>query len=372
MSFFKKPTHHLIFLTVLLIVVFCFWSPHQTDDGGVYQAFVEKMINNGKIDLSIPGFHGADFLAVPIYFLTGSHYAIYWLDILAALFLIWLIYFLLKEIYNNSWFGVVGAYIFVLMPFELFNALRGGHQTTFFAVTILAIFLLLKDKTWSWLLFGFSMIIRPFSVALTPFYIYKRRYKQLILSFVIPIVYVGAQYLQVGRIIIGQHPELNAEKLFSFERFFLNIIYSVQNYFSVHNFSPYNHLYNMDMVHLSPFVTFFAVLTIFYWKKYFQDHKFFYTILSSCVIAFLIPSSFYRVDLWYFGMFNVLLVVLALPALFEFKKLWPLAVFTFSYQFFYFYLSYGYLFIWPLIVFLIPVAVLGISVVYFLKKEYRI
>lgn len=364
MIIFSKPTNHLIFLTLILIVVFSFWSPHQTDDGGVYQAFVEKIVNEGKIDLAIPGFHGADFLAVPIYFVSGSSYAIYWLDILAALVALWLIYGLVKKIYQNAWFGVVAAYIYVLMPFEVFNALRGGHQTTFFAMSLLAIYFLLKNKSWSWIIFGFSLIIRPFSIALAPFYLYQKKYQQLALSFIIPIIYITAQYLQIGRVIIGQHPELTTQKLFSLERFFLNIVYSIQNYFSIHNFSPLNPLYKMDMVHVSPFVTFFVVISVAYYKNFFIDKKIFKALVSSAVIAFLLPCSFYRVDLWYFGMFNLILVLLCLPAAFEFKKIWPLAVFTFAFQFFYFYLSYSYLFVWPLVVFLIPLAILIISVVY--------
>jgi len=339
------------------------------DDGGSYQAFAEKIVKEGKIDFSIPGFHGGDFLVVIFYFFTHSPFAVYFIDILAALFIAPLIYLVAKEIYRRRMWAIMVAYISVLMPFQCFNSLRGGHITLHLFFVLLALYLLFKNKKYSWLVLGISYTIYPFSIAVFPFYFYKRQIRQLFLSFIIPLVYLVAQWLQIGKIMMGQHADLAAGGLFSLKRSFPNIIYGIQNYFSVHNFSPYNRLYQMDMVHLSPLITVLAVIGIFYFSRYFFEKKLFYTLVSFAAIAFLLPISFYRMDPFYFWLFNLALIFLALPVLEKFQRLIPLIVFTFAYQFFYFFLSYGRLFNWPYIVFIIPLAVFAVGCYYTIKLE---
>jgi hypothetical protein len=290
---------------------------------------------------------------------------------LAALVLVFLIYLVVKEIYQNEWWGVMAAYLYVLMPFEFFNALRGGHQTLHFALSLWAIYLLFRNKKSNWLVLGLAHITRPFSVLFLPFYIYKKRIKDFVLSLILPAIYVVWQYLQIGKIMMGQHPDTTVQQFFSLKRFFLNIFYGIQSYFSVHNFSPFNNLYDMDMVHLSPLIAVFAVLGIFYYKKYFIDRKIFLTLFSFTTISFLLPCLFYHLDMWYLGIFNLALIFLALPVLDQFRRFWPLVVFTFSYQFFYFFLSYKKLFVWPEIVFIIPALIFAVSLVFYLSKRSK-
>lgn len=370
-----KPKSHLIFLILLLIVCFCFWRPQQMDDGISFQRFAEVLVQQGRVDFSIPGFHGTDFLVALVYLITGSQFAVYLVDMLAALFLVPLIYLVVKEIYKKEWWGVIASYLYVLMPFEVFNALRGGHQTLHFVLSFWALYLLFKNKKYNWLVLGLAHITRPFSVLLLPFYIYKKRIKDFILSLILPVGYIVWQYSQIGKIMMGQHPGLTVEQFFSIKRFFVNVVYGLQNYFSIHNFSPVNNLYLMDMVHLSPLIFVAAVVGIFYAKKYFIERRMFWTLCSFAAISFLLPCLFYHLDMWYLGIFNLALIFLALPVLDQGRKLWPVIIFTFSYQFFYFFLSYGKLFVWPLIVFIIPLVIFIVSLVFYvqeLKKEKRL
>jgi hypothetical protein len=370
LKLFTQPKFHLILLSLLLLTVFVFWHPQLIDDGVNYQNFATKIVNEGRVDLSIPGFHGADFFVAIVYLFTRSMLSVYLVDMAATLALVWVIYLTVKELFHNTKLGVLASYLYVLMPFEHLNALRGGHQTVFFLFSLLALYFLFKEKKYAWLFLGFSYIIKPFSIVLAPFFLYKRKFSQLALSFIFPVVNIIAQYAQIGRIIIGRHPGLTAGQLFDPSRFIQNLIYAAQNYFSIHNFSPLNPVYLMDMVHLSPLVTFFAALSIGYYQKYFADRKLFYALFSSATLAYLLPCSFYRLDMWYLGIFNLLLIFIALPALDNHPRLWPLLVFTFSFQFYYFFLSYRQLFYWGQIVFIIPLAVFIVSLYYAISR-YR-
>ena len=109
------------------------------------------------------------------------------------------------------------------------------------------LYLLFKNSKWSFLPMGVSYIVRPFAIALFPLFLYKKKYKQLLLSLVIPALYVIAEYVQIGKVFIGVHSDLTVTNVFSIKRFFLNLVYAVQNYFSFHK-----------VIHSAPFGTAFG------------------------------------------------------------------------------------------------------------------
>ena len=94
----KNPWAHLFFLSLLLILLYSQSSIYLMDDAHSYQSFTVKLVDEGKVDLSIPGFHGGDFLTAPIYFITHSPNSVAILDIIAAILIIFLIYLVVKEI----------------------------------------------------------------------------------------------------------------------------------------------------------------------------------------------------------------------------------------------------------------------------------
>lgn len=361
---FSNPKTHIIFLMFLIFTTMLFWKPMPWDDGVFGQIFAERIVKEGIIDLSLGGFHGADFFVAIFYFFTRSEWAVYLTDFIFALLMIPMIYLVAKESFDSEKLGVFAAYIYALMPLEYFNSVRGGHQTVHWFLSLLAVYLLFKNKSWNWVVLGWSYLVRPFSIAFAPFWIYKKKYKELVMSFTIPIIYMLAQFKQIGAVLIGNHPELTTQSLVNPKRFIPNIIYTVQNFFSIHNYSPINNVYYSDMIRFSPFITFLAVLGIFYYKEYFKNKKLFWTLISFAAIACAIPCSFYRMDMNYIGFFHLALIFLSLPVIEKYERLLPLIAATSAFGFLYFYLSYGHNFYFPYILFLIPAVVLVMSMGY--------
>jgi hypothetical protein len=359
---------HLIFLCLLLILLFSQSQFKPMDDSFYYLDFA-RLLSSGKVDFSIAGFHGADIFTAVVYLFSSSQFSVILVDIIFALLNVFMIYLAVSVLYKNKLAGLMAAYIYVLAPFEYTNALRGGHQTPFIFFTLLGIYLLFKDSKYAFLSFGFSYIIKPFSIALAPLFWYKKKYGQFFLSLIIPVVYVIAEYLQIGRIIIGAHQNLTPGVLFSPAKFLINLGYAAQNYLSIHNFSFINNLSLDDMVHLSPLITFLAIMAVIYPAKFFKEKRFFIALVASAALAILIPASFNHLDMWYLWTFNFSLILLAIPVIFKMAKLIPIVVLSFSFQFLYAYLAFENTY-WQAgnyTLFLVYSTILAISIIFSLQ-----
>jgi len=366
----KNPWFYLSTMMLLMVLLFIFGNINPSDDDFLYQSFAEKIVNQREIDLSIPGFHGVDFFVAIIYFFTHSSFSVYYLDMILAILLIPLLFLVFKKIFNNVFFGLLASFWYMMSPHIYTNAFRGGHQTAFLFFTLLGLFFLFYKPKYSFI-FGISYIIKPFSIALAPLFIYRKKYKQLLLSFIFPIVYMLAQYFQISRLIIGSHSDLTVGILFSFKRFILNIVYVFQNYFSIHGFSPINDVYFADMIRISPLITFFAIFAIFYRKQFFENTKFYWFILLSAIISFVIPTSFFRFDYNYYLIFDLILVILSLMPIMKYYKFLPVIVFSLFFQFFYSFLANPVYFLSiesKIILFFIPVYILIISLFFVYYK----
>lgn len=370
-SFIKTQKFYIIFLMLLMAVVISRTTIYLMDDGYQYEAFAEKLIDEGRVDFSIPGFHGSSLFASVVYLITRSHVSIVYFEILAALLAIPIIFFACRELYGSPKAGVFAASIYSLMPFVSFNSFRGWTGASFTLFFFLTIYLLWKRPGWSFLPWGVSMLIKPFSVALLPLFIYKKRYKEIFFSFLIPFIYVAAEFMQVRGVTIGVHKDLTAGSLFDFSRLPLNLAFAFQSFFSVHNYTPYNPVYLTDMIHFSPLLTFFALMGVVYFKKYFPEKKLFFALLFSALIALLLPASFYYYDRYYFLTFEWMLVLISLAVIPYFSRLIPVIALNFGFQFFYFYLAHKSYF-WPngtKIFFILPVFVFLMSVIFFWRKK---
>lgn len=375
LNLIKNPWAHLIFLALLLILLYSQSTIYLMDDSYYYQRFTEKLVNEGQVDFSLPGFHGADFLTAPIYLITRSPFSVAILDIIAAILNIFLIYLATREIFRNEKLGVFAAYIYVLNPLDYSNPLRGHHHTPLIMLILLGLYLLFRNSKLTFLAFGLSYIVRPFGIALAPLFLYKKKIGQFFLSLTIPAAYLIGEYWQIGKIHIGVHTNLTPTTLFSPQRFILNLGYAFQNYFSIHNYSFLNRLDTADMIHLSPFITFLALIGVLYHQKFFTDKKLFLALLASSVIALVIPASFFHLDMWHLWTFNLTLILLALPVIMKFTKLIPFIVLSFFFQFFYTYLTFRDVFWHNYTIFVIPASILIISLIYtyyqiiFIKNE---
>ncbi|KKR49041.1 MAG: hypothetical protein UT86_C0001G0013 [Candidatus Magasanikbacteria bacterium GW2011_GWC2_40_17] len=359
-----KPVGHLFFLTLLLVLFYSQSTITLMDDAFLYESFTEKLVNEQKIDFSIPGFHGGDFLSAPIYWLTHSSISVAILDIIAALASIWMIYLAVKTILKRKIFGVLAAYIYVLNILDYSNALRGHHHTPMIFFTLLGLYLLFANSRLSFLAFGISYIIRPFGIALAPLFLYQKKIGQFFASLIIPAVYLIIEYWQIGKIQIGVHTNLTVETLFSLKRFFMNLAYAFQNYFSIHNYSFLNQVDPSDMIHLSPFITFFALLAVVNYKKYFNDKKLFLLLLLSSIIALILPAGFNHLDMWYLWIFNFTLILLALPVILDFPLFMPVIALSFGFQFFYAFLVFKGIYWNNYAIFFIPMIIFAVSIVY--------
>lgn len=366
----KNPWTHLVFLALLLIFFYSQSTIRLMDDSFYYQEFTETLVDEGRVDLSVPGFHGADFLTAPIYLLTRSPYSVAILDMIAAILNIFLIYLAAKEIFKNKTMGVMAAYIYLLNPLDYTNPLRGHHHTPLIMLILLSLYLLFKDSKLTFLPLGLSYIVRPFGIALAPLFLYKKKIGQFLLSLTIPAIYALAQYSQIGKLYIGVHRDLTAQTLFSINRFILNLGYAFQNYFSIHNYSFLNPVTPENMIHLSPFITFFALFGVMYYKKYFTDKKLFLALAMSSLFALVLPASFFHLDMWHLWTFNLTLILLALPVLIKFPKILPIIVLSFFFQFLYTYLELQDAFSLNYTFFVIPLIIFAISLVYAYVKIF--
>lgn len=342
----KNPWTHIAFLTLLMVMLFWSATISPQDDSFLYQKFAETLVNEGRMDFSIPGFHGADFFTAVIYFFTRSPLSVIYLDIFFAIANIIMMFLAVREIFRNRFdgslstvFGVMAAYIYVLSPIEYTNALRGGHHTAMIFFALLGIYLLFKNSKWSFLPMGISYIIRPFPIALFLLFIYKKRFQQFLLGLIIPIVYVVAEYSQIGKVFIGVHSDLSLGNIFSIKRFFFNLVYAFQNYFSFHNYSFLNCLDPLDMVHLSPFIAVLALISIMFYKTFFNNKRFFITLASSGAIALILPALLYHLDMWYLWTLNFILILLSLPVIARWKKIIPIVTASFGFQFLYLFIA---------------------------------
>jgi len=364
------PWTHIIFLMLLLLILVLVSNITVFDDGIIYQKFIEKTAA-GQIDLSIPGFHGADFLAVPIFWLTHSQLSPYIIDIILAFFSIPIFYLLGKEIFQNKQAGVFLAYAYILMPLEYLNMFRGGHQTAFIFFFVLGLYLLVKGNFWSWLSLGVSYIIKPYAIFAAPFFIYKKKYKEFLLSLIIPAIYVFFQIQQIGKVTIGVHQDIQVSSFFGIKNSIMNFIYALQNLLSVHNYSPFSNVYHTDMSHITVILVVLGLMAIFQHKAYFKDRRLFLVIASSTLLGLVGASVLEYIDMWRLIVFYIMAIILALPVLEKYKFFIPLTIGVSGFQFLYSYLAYQSTF-WPSgnkFIFIIWILVLLISIIYFITAN---
>ncbi len=365
-NFFRleNPWLHISILMILMVAVFAGTTIHLLDDGFYYQAFMQRLGGQGIIDLTIPGFHATSMFAAIIYAVTHSDYSQVYFELAVTVLTLPMIYLAVNEFYQDKKSGVLAAYIYALMPLIFITGFRGWSWPSVTFISFVVIYLVQKKSPWSIFWFGIGIIDKPFIFGLFPLFIWKKMYRQLAISLIIPIAYIITQIIQNGSIIIGVHPGLTAGHLFNLKHFLVNVGAVVQSYFSIHNYTPFNTTYVGDMIHVSPFITFFALLAVLHNAELFHDRKKYQALLWTVIIGILIPLSFFYYDRYYYTLFEIPMIILALPIIKKYKVLWPIIVASFSYQFIYTYFAYHLIF-WPsgttLPMIIMPVVIFVIS-----------
>ena len=354
------------------------WSavPAPNDDFGLYQSFAEALAA-GKLDLTIPGFHGSDIFAVPLVWITGSGLAqIYAMNVLATL--LPLFAFLAgRALWKEEHCGIFLATIMALTPFVTTVGLRGWTGPGYWTLMLLTIWFAAMRSSWTGLTWALAILTKPFAIVLGPLILAlsrekgsARRLPHFILWSAAAIVfaYLLLQYLDAGRIFVGAHAETSpGQVLQSLERIGLNLAHSLQILFSVHNYYyPDPSLTGPgNMMHTSPVLVFLGLFGLLAARTYERNQRIARSLLIGSVAGILMNALLDHMDHFYMEASVLLLILASLPVLMK-HRLWiPLALATLHFQPFYFYMQYqsGFQLTW---MFFLPAVVADIALILWL------
>lgn len=364
-----SPLVHLVFLTALLAFGFFHTNIIPADDHFSYQRFIESLAT-GNLDLSIPGFQGASFFAVFIYLFTQSTVSNILFQIFCGLLLPTVAYFATYGLFQKNAPSLLSAYIFACMPFMSFIAFRGFTFPSFTFFLFLTIALRSRGSAWAWLPWGISVLIKPFSVALFPLFLFwdpnrnalritRRNVMQCFLAALLPIAYVFLQYSQIGRIIVGAHTEIDQTNVFVFSKFPLNLVHGMQMLFSIHNYFFLDPAKTSagNLVHSSPLLMFLGVIALLYPPDIIRARRLQLPLGLSFLCAYTLAAMLDHMDHWYMETSVIMLVMLAIPLLMERLLLLPVILATLHFQFFYLYLMWRGTYFPDFSLFVIPLAI---------------
>ena len=359
---------YIALLTLVTVVAFLAATPFPQDDHFFFQRFIEALAA-GNLDLTIPGFHGMNILAVPWYLISGSPIAQIEFQMFSGMLLPLLAFLAGWKLFNSLWHGVVLATIIALMPFHSFSSLRGWMVATYNCLVFLTIYGAAKGARWTWFTWGFSIISLPFSVALFPLLVYLTpaskkvwwvKYRHIIYGLLIPVVYVLIQYSQAGQINVGVHQEWDHLSAWaSLDRMFLNAAHSLQIMFSVHNyyFIEPARTGHGNMMHTTPVLVFLGLFALMQSKQFFKNRGPPIALLLGAVIGIGLNIALSHMDDFYMQTGLYFIILAALPALKKYPLWIPLVLATLHFQWLYFYLQHGAVFQLGPMFFLVPLTV---------------
>lgn len=316
-----------------------------------YQAFVEALAS-GKLDLSIPGFHGSNVFAVIWYWISHSKVAEIEFQMFYSLLLPVTSYLAGKSLFNSKWHGLMLAAAVTMMPFVSMISGIGYTSAGLFVLMLLTIYGACEKKWWTWITFGLAITTKPFALALLPILWIKRstggslikRNRYILLGLLIPAAYVIIQYIQAGHVTVGVHPELNEATVWQGPvKILLNLAYALQILFSVHNYHYPNPggTGHENLIHTTPVLIFLGLFALFSYKKYFDDKKLPIALLIGVLICFGLNAIVATMNEYYMQAGVLLLIIASLNALKKHPIWIPIALATLHFQWFYFYLAFS-------------------------------
>lgn len=352
------------------------------DDFASYQAFIVALAH-GRLDFAIPGFHGSDFLAVPVYLLTRSPVAQIQFQILCALLLPAAAYLAGRSLYRSAWHGYVLLGSIAMMPFVGFVGLRGWTGPANMLLLLLTVWLAAaRRSSAAGVAWGFAMLTKPFGAGLFPLLIalapregkWYRRFRALLIGAAMVLAYVLVEYLQAGRIHVGVHEGLTPGTAFQGPlRVVLNAAHALQILFSVHNyFFPDPCLTGPgNMMHTTPLLIFLGLFGLFDSRRYFAGRALPLALFSGALIAIGLNVPLDHMDHVYMEAGILLLILAALPVLKRHPVWLPLVLATLHFQWFYFFLQHREVFALRWGFFTVPLVVDGIFAIWFVREGLR-
>lgn len=267
-------------------------NPRMMDDGVGYEGFTESLAHGELNFNSFYGAQGLSVLAVPVFWLTGSHISIIIASAILVLLSIPLSYALGKRFWKSQEGGLYYMSLFILTSFPYVTLMRGFQEAAVFFFSILIIYLSLSSSNWTPLAWAFGSIVKPFNLFLFPLFIgnflNKKRIWFLTLGLALGILYMGINYYQTGRI-------LNTAVLTSYSGdydtaknppLFANFTFDLKNSFKNFARVAANLLVDSRKIMIAPIVTLVGILGLLEsFKNKPETRKFLYSFIL--IILFL-------------------------------------------------------------------------------------
>ena len=332
-------------------------TPMPQDDHFYYQKFIETLAA-GKLDLSIPGFHGMNILSVPWYWVTHSPLTQIHVQMFAGVLLPLMAFLVAREIFHSDYEGILFASIIALMPFLSFSALRGWMVAFYNFLFFLTIVGAIRGRWWTGIIWAFALTSLPFAVALLPLLVavwpkqvgrrwWHRCFAAIGVGIGLAALYVLVQLLQTGSINIGAHEDMNALSIWQGpKRIFLNMAHTVQILFSVHNyyFIDPARTGHGNMLQTSPILIVLSLFALFSPQEHFREKFLPLALGMGAIIGIGLNILLDHMDHFYMETGVFFLILAAIPVLRQ-RPLWiPVVLATLHFQWFYFFLQYGEVF----------------------------
>jgi hypothetical protein len=370
----NKTSRTIIFILIiiqfigLLAANFKLSSPPM-GDAIAYQVFIEDIFK-GKLNFSLGGFQGSSLPAILLHKIFPSAHSFSLTQLFFAILLIPLIYIVTKRLFNSNFFGVVTALFVAMNPEIIFSGFFGYPQAVFHFLTLLTLLLVLSKNKYSFIFLGWSLISKPFSAALFPFFLYKKQLRQYLGGLIIGGFYLFIQYLFLGRIMIGVHPEIQVASVIRPARFLYNLASAPPLLFSIHNYLVFSEITTIgDRFQTSPFLVIFSIFSAIYLSRMYKSKKVFKTLVWFALLSFLLPASLSYLDTNYLQTFIFAVILLSLPFFKKYPIFLPITVATLSYQYLFTFIAEPS--IWPppqgYLLFSIPI--IGFLISCYLVKE---
>ena len=318
----KKISNQTSLIVVLILTLTQFFGVFNADinpsgppleDALFYQPFVEDLLK-GQINTSGSGFQGSSFPAIILHLFWPNTQSFVITQLFFGIATIPLIFIVTKQIFERNKPAIIATLLYALMPDVVFSGLHGYPQGFFNFSTLFVVYLLLKNSKLTGLAFGWSLISKPFSIALFPFFIKQKQIKPFIFGCLIGLFYLAIQINLAGQIMIGAHKDLNATNVFKFEKIGRSLASAPQFIFSVHAYSPNGDNTLGDRLHTSPLVAISALLVVFHMRnKLPKKHQ--QSLIYFSIFSFSLAALIGYIDPIYLHTFIFSIIWLSLPAL---------------------------------------------------------
>ena len=345
------PIIALAAMTAALGLTILHVTPFPQDDHYLYQQFIETLAG-GKLDLTIPGFHGSDFIGVVWHLVFPSYISQIWYLSVWVVLLPVLAYLAGSALYRSAAAGILLAAVITMMPFVSFVYLRGWTGPAYFGLMLLTIAGAARQSRWTGFVWALAMLTKPFAIILFPLILVLapktksplRTYETFLIGGGLVLLYMVIQFIQAGHLLVGAHHGVNETNLWqSWTRMMLNLAHAVQILFSVHNYyyiSPQS-TGPGNLMHTSPVLIFLGLFAVLQPKEYFEKSRIGIALLIGAIMGLVMNAMLDHMDHFWMEASILLFILAALPALLR-HPLWiPIALATLHFQWFYFALQYG-------------------------------